>query len=120
MRMPTAHLADAAVAGGARVWAYELQWGFGPQGASHGLDTVLVFGTADLKGEITKAGPPAVEQATRLSALMRAELLEFAAGGNAGWPRYEPRERWTRVYDAEPTVAPYPEERSRRIWRDHR
>ena len=25
------------------MWLYELCWGFGPAGASHGLDTLLVF-----------------------------------------------------------------------------
>src|SRR4051812_27274149 len=46
-RMPALHLAEAAESGGARVWLYELRWGFGPQGASHGLDTLLVLGTVD-------------------------------------------------------------------------
>jgi para-nitrobenzyl esterase len=45
MRMPTLQLADAQRAGGGRAWTYELLWGFGPQGASHGLDKLLVFGT---------------------------------------------------------------------------
>ena len=29
-------------------------WGFGPRGASHGLDTLLLLGTADLVGEVTR------------------------------------------------------------------
>ena len=37
-RMPSLHFAEAAHAGGARVWLYELGWGFGAQGASHGLE----------------------------------------------------------------------------------
>jgi para-nitrobenzyl esterase len=119
-RMPTLHLAEAAHAGSAPVWLYELCWGFGPQGASHTLDTLLVFGTTDVKGEITAAGPDATAQAQRLSGLMRAEHLSFAATGNPGWPRYRPHERDTRVYDAESTLTRYPEERSRRIWRDQR
>ena len=59
-RMPALHLAEAADLGGARVWTYELCWGFGPHGASHGLDTLLLFGTADVEGEVTAAGPAAV------------------------------------------------------------
>ncbi|HEY0816466.1 MAG TPA: carboxylesterase family protein [Pseudonocardia sp.] len=120
MRMPTLHLAEAAHAGGARVWLYELCWGFGPQGASHALDTLLVFGTADIEGEVTAACPDAVATAGRLSELMRAEHLAFAAAGDPGWPRYRPHDRRTRVYDAESTVAPYPEERSRELWRAER
>ncbi|MBE1462499.1 carboxylesterase/lipase family protein [Kibdelosporangium phytohabitans] len=38
-RMPVVHFADAAHAGGARVWLYELCWGFNASGAAHGLDT---------------------------------------------------------------------------------
>lgn len=120
MRMSTIHLAEAAHAGGARVWTYELCWGFGPQGASHALDSLLVFGTADIDGEITAAGPTAVDQGNRLSELMRTEITAFAAVGDPGWDRYEPRGRSTRVYDAPSSVQPYPEEKSRRIWRDWR
>lgn len=117
-RMPTLHFAEAAHTGGANVWLYELVWGFGPQGASHGLDTLLVYGTTDITGEVTAAG--AVDEARRLSRVMRAEHLAFAATGDPGWPRFDPGERATRVYDAEPTVARYPEERSRLLWRDER
>jgi para-nitrobenzyl esterase len=47
--MPALHLAEAAHAGGARVWLYELCWGFNSLGASHGLDTLLVFGTTEIE-----------------------------------------------------------------------
>jgi para-nitrobenzyl esterase len=119
-RMPALHLAEAAHAGGAQVWLYELCWGFNSMGASHSLDTLLVFGTTEIKTGLTAAGPDAVAQARRLSELMRSEHLAFAATGNPGWARYRPHERDTRVYDADSTVARYPEERSRRIWRDRR
>lgn len=119
-RMPALHVADAAERGGARVWLYELRWGFGPQGASHGLDTLLVFGTVDVDGEVTAAGPAAVAEAEALSAAMRAELLAFAAGGDPGWAPYRARARSTRVYDPERDLVPYPEERSRALWSDQR
>ncbi len=119
-RMPALHLAEAAESGGARVWLYELCWGFGPQGASHGLDTLLVFGTADVNGEVTAAGPAAVGEAAALSVAMRAEHLAFATRGDPGWTRYRARERSTRVYSPERELLPYPEERSRAIWSDRR
>jgi para-nitrobenzyl esterase len=81
---------------------------------------LLVFGTADIETGLRAAGPDAVAQAQQLSGLMRAEHLLFVATGRPGWARYEPLERATRVYDAESTVARYPEERSRGIWRDRR
>jgi para-nitrobenzyl esterase len=90
-RMPALHLAEAADLGGARVWLYKLCWGFGPHGASHGLDTLLVFGTADLDGEVTTAGPAAVAATEQLSQLIRAEHLALSprvilAGPGSGHP----------------------------------
>lgn len=117
-RMPALHLAEAADRGGARVWLYELRWGFGPWGASHGLDTLLVFGTTDVHGEVTTAGPTALAQTRQLSQTIRADHLAFATTGDPGWPCFRRRERQTRVYDPEPGVVPYPEELSRTIWRD--
>jgi para-nitrobenzyl esterase len=119
-RMPALHLAEAAHAGGARVWLYELCWGFGSAGASHTLDTLLVFGTAHINTRLTEAGPDAMAQARQLSELIRSEHQSFAATGDPGWARYEPRGRATRVYDTVSTVVRYPEARSRGIWRDQR
>jgi para-nitrobenzyl esterase len=119
-RMPALHLAEAAHVGGARVWLYELCWGFNSVGASHSLDTLLVFGTTEIETGLPEAGPDAVADARRLSELLRTEHLTFASTGNPGWARYRPDERVTRVYDAEATLARYPEERSRTIWRDQR
>jgi para-nitrobenzyl esterase len=119
-RMPALHLAEAAESGGARVWLYELRWGFGPQGASHGLDTLLVFGTVDVNREVTAAGPSTVAEAGELSASMRAELLAFATTGDPGWPRFRVGERSTRVYDPGRDVVPYPEAQSRALWSNQR
>jgi para-nitrobenzyl esterase len=119
-RMPALHLAEAAAIGGSRVWLYELRWGFGPRGASHGLDTLLVFGTTDVYGEVTAAGPAALARTQQLSRTIRADHLAFAANGDPGWPRFQGWERLTRVYDPEPALIRYPEERSRTIWRDRR
>jgi para-nitrobenzyl esterase len=119
-RMPALHLAEAAQTGGARVWLYELCCGFGPRGASHGLDTLLVFATVDVNGEVTAAGPAAVAQAEELSAFMRAEHLAFVTDGDPGWTPYRARERSTRVYNPEREVVPYPEEQSRALWSNQR
>jgi para-nitrobenzyl esterase len=102
------------------VWLYELCWGFSSVGASHSLDTLFVFGTTHIRTGLVEAGPHAVAQADRLSAQMRAEHVSFAATGDPGWERYRPDRRFTRVYDADPAVTRYPEERSRAIWRDRR
>ena len=119
-RMPALHLAEAADCGGARVWFCELAWGFGPYGASHGLDTLLLFGTTDVYGEVTAAGPDAVAAADELSRLLRTEHLDFAATGDPGWTRFRAHRPLTRVYRPEPVLVGYPEERSRLLWVDQR
>jgi para-nitrobenzyl esterase len=119
-RMPALHLAEAADRGGARVWLYELCWGFGPHGASHGLDTLLLFGTADVDGEVTTAGPAAVAATEQLSQRIRAEHLGFATTGDPGWTRFRTSQPRTRVYRPEPVLVGYPEERSRALWRHQR
>ncbi|WP_210086774.1 carboxylesterase/lipase family protein [Mycobacterium sp. OAE908] len=122
-RMPSLHLADAAHAGGGDVWTYELCWGFNrDEDASHSLDFLLLFGTltADVVRNHPAAYPNAADEASRISRQMRSDWVTFAATGQPGWARYHPDTRLTRVYTAEPTTQPYPEERSRRIWATHR
>ncbi|WP_218024348.1 carboxylesterase/lipase family protein [Nocardia lijiangensis] len=122
-RMPSLHLADAAHDGGGPVWLYELCWSFNrEQGASHCLDFLLVFGTlgADEVRAHRSAHPNAAHELTPIAHHMRTEWVSFAATGKPGWAPYDPHTRTTRVYNAEPTTEPYPEERSRRIWCAHR
>ncbi|MFE3758134.1 carboxylesterase/lipase family protein [Nocardia tengchongensis] len=122
-RMPSLHLADAARAGGGRVWFYELAWSFNSrQGASHCLDFLLVFGTLSPK-EIAAhpyAHPNAAYELTQVGDQMRTDWATFAASGDPCWAPYNPRTRTTRVYGTTATDRPYPHEPSRRIWATHR
>jgi para-nitrobenzyl esterase len=79
-----------------------------------------VFGTTDVHGEVTAAGPAALAEAQQVAQTIRGDHLAFATTGDPGWPRFQRRGRLTRVYDPEPALIPYPEERSRTIWRDQR
>jgi para-nitrobenzyl esterase len=121
-RMPSVHLADAQHAGGGQVWTYELCWSFNTeQGASHSLDFLLLFGTLsidDVRRDL-RARPNAVNEVVRVANEIRTDWVRFATTGNPGWAPYDPEARITRVYDAEPTTEPYPEERSRRLWCTH-
>lgn len=122
-RMPSVHLADAQHAGHANAWTYELCWSFDPhQGASHSLDALLVLGTLDVGDAVRErdgTGPSLAQEAVDVGRRMRADWLNFATKGDPGWAAYDPATRITRVYDAQATVAPYPEEASYRIWRSH-
>ncbi|GAB2791242.1 carboxylesterase/lipase family protein [Streptomyces daliensis] len=131
-RMPSLHLAEAHATAGGRTHVYELTWEApgmdGILGACHGLDVPLVFGNLD-RGQpaalIGEAPSPGYDEAEALSARMRAAWTGFAAHGDPGWPAYDTGRRLTRLLDGQdaqngtPTVAPYPEETSRLIWRDH-
>ncbi|MGW2491333.1 carboxylesterase/lipase family protein [Streptomyces sp. NPDC001606] len=119
--MPSLRLAEAHRAGGGRAHVYELTWAApgngGILGACHGLDVPLLFGTfaADLGGLLFPDGVPTPE-AERLGAFMRRAWTGFARTGDPGWPEYDSESRLVQILDAEPKVAPYPEEASRRIW----
>jgi para-nitrobenzyl esterase len=124
-RMPTLHLADAHTAAGGTGFLYELRWPTpamgGALGACHGLDVPLLFGTFDTPfGQIMlgEQEPPA--EALALASEIRRAWAAFAAHGDPGWPAYRADERLTRLFDADSTTAPYPEERSLQIWQGHR
>ena len=122
-RMPSLRLAEAQIAGGGRAHVYELVWeapGMGGMlGACHGLDVPLVFGNLGegLPALLLGEEPPA--EAEELSRLVRAAWTGFAAGEDPGWPAYDVERRSVRLFDARPSVAPYPEEASRQLWREH-
>lgn len=119
-RLPALHLAEAADRGGSRVWCYELAWGFGPNGASHGLDTLLLFGTENLVGEVSSAGPAALASAARLGGLIRDDQVRFAPTGDPGWTPFTVEDPATCVYASDRVVSTYPEERSRSLWSKER
>ncbi|MFA3876622.1 carboxylesterase/lipase family protein [Streptomyces sp. MMCC 100] len=119
--MPTLHLAEAHLAGGGRAHVYELTWPApaqgGALGACHALDIPLLFGTFQESLALLQfAGAEPSEEALALSARFRSSWTAFARTGDPGWPAYDTERRLVQVLDAEPTVAPYPEETSRRLW----
>ncbi|PAM99944.1 carboxylesterase [Streptomyces sp. Alain-F2R5] len=122
--MPSLHLAEAHLAGGGRSHVYELTWpapgNGGALGACHALDVPLLFGTfrADLGPLLFGGGEPSAE-ALALSSRFRTSWTSFARTGDPGWPAYDTQRRLVQVLDAEPSVVPYPEEASRRLWEDH-
>lgn len=118
-RMPALLLAEAQVAGGGRAHVYELVWnapGFdGVFGACHFLDVPLAFGVFDgISGALIPELTPEIEA---LSAHIRTAWTTFAATGDPGWPAYDTVRRLVHLLDVEPSVTPYPEQESHRLWR---
>ncbi|MEV4470841.1 carboxylesterase family protein [Nonomuraea sp. NPDC049504] len=118
-RMPSLRLADAHAAGGGRAYVYELTWGVPGLGACHALDVPLVFGNLDGGMARFLLGDPPPDEAVAVSRDFRRAWTAFARGEGPGWAPYEQGSRLTRLFDAEPAVAPYPEETSRRLWAAH-
>ncbi|WP_433799814.1 carboxylesterase/lipase family protein [Actinomycetospora sp. CA-084318] len=115
-RMPSLRIAQEHTG---RSYVYELTLETPRLGACHALDVPLVFGVFAGPLTTTLLGPepgPAVEAA---SAAMRAAWTAFARGEGPGWPAYDDGSRQAWVVDAEPVVAPYPEETSAASWAGH-
>ena len=122
-RMPSLHLANAQIAGGGRAHLYELTWSApglgGGLGACHGLDVPLVFGNLRSGQPAALIGDPPSSGAEELSTQMRRAWTAFATHGDPGWPAYDADHRLARLFDTPTTVATYPEEASRLLWRAH-
>lgn len=118
-RMPSLKLAEAQLAVGGQAHLYELTWpapGMGGMlGACHGLDVPLVFGNLTVGQPAMLIGEPTAE-AEAVSRQMRRAWAAFAASGDPGWPSFDTGA--TRLFDADPSVVPYPEQFSRNIWAD--
>ncbi|MFJ7749460.1 carboxylesterase/lipase family protein [Arthrobacter sp. NPDC097144] len=91
-------------------------------GATHAMDVPVMFG--ETREPITRAlsllgGAAALKE---LSARFQGTLLSLAKTGCPGpdWPRYEPVERRTRIFDVEDRIEldPFPERR--RAWAGYR
>ena len=121
-RMPALQLAEAQTAGGGRAYLYEIAWeapgAGGALGACHGLDVPLLFGTLTVSLGLMVFGPEPPKGAYAFAAGLRQAWTTFAATGDPGWPAYDPEHRLTQILDSVTTVAAYPEERSRLLWRD--
>jgi para-nitrobenzyl esterase len=118
-RMPSVHLARAQLAAGGPAYLYELTWPApglgGVLGACHGLDVPLVFGNLTAGQPAMLIGDPTPEAAA-LSEQMRTAWTAFATSGDPSWPSYDTG--LTRLFDADPSVADYPEQLSLDIWRE--
>ncbi|MFJ6700684.1 carboxylesterase/lipase family protein [Streptomyces sp. NPDC091272] len=121
-RMPSQQLAEANTAAGGTSYLFELCWTApalgGALGACHGLDVPLAFGTLGSAVGRQFIGDEATPEAVALSRELRESWIRFVTTGDAGWAAHRPDRLLTRVLDTEPATLPYPEQASRRIWKD--
>jgi para-nitrobenzyl esterase len=108
-RIPALRLADAhATTAQAATYMYEFAWRspqFGGRlGAAHGVEIPFVFDTLGLGTEpLLGRAPP-----QSLATAMHAAWVSFAAGGDCGWPQYDPTRRPTMRFDTAPEVVDDP------------
>lgn len=115
-RMPSVLLADANAAAGGATFLFEVRWETEVYGACHSIDVPLAFGTLDCPTGVMFFGDAPSRAVRALSDELLDAWVRFCATGDPGWPRYDAERRSTRLLDDPSTTAPYPEERSRRIW----
>ncbi|CAM3592859.1 carboxylesterase/lipase family protein [Tsukamurella ocularis] len=115
-RMPSVLLAEANAAAGGTSFLFEMCWESEVFGACHSIDVPLAFGTLDSPTGVLLLGEPAPDGARAVSDELLHAWARFCATGDPGWPRYDADRRSTRLLGAPSRTAPYPEERSRRIW----
>ena len=123
-RMPTLHLAEAHSAAGGATFLYEFRWSSpafgGALGSCHGLDLPLLFGIFSGAGARMLLGEQELSaEARALADEIRRSWAAFATHGDPGWPAYRTDQRLTRLWEVNPSTAPYPEEPSRQIWDGH-
>ena len=116
-RMPTTWTAEAHARAGGRTWLYDFAWRGPTLGACHCVEVPFVFGNGDNRFAALFLGSPPPTDFPALSAQVRTAWTSFAATGDPGWPRFDPADRRTRIWDATPADAAYPLADSYRIWR---
>jgi len=86
-----------AARGSAPTWVYRFAWPSGSFGfAEHCLDVPFFFDCLDGPAMEPLAGP---EPPQALADELHAAAVAFVAGGDPGWPRYDPDARPVRVLD---------------------
>ncbi|MEX3645047.1 carboxylesterase/lipase family protein [Mycolicibacterium porcinum] len=118
-RMPSLLLAEANTVAGGSTFLFELCYATEQFGACHSMDVPLAFGTLDSPTGRLLFGDRPTSDAVALSHELQQTWVRFITAGQPGWPRYSTDQRATRVLATPSTTAPYPEEKSRRIWHGH-
>jgi para-nitrobenzyl esterase len=123
-RIPGLRFAEAHVGAGGHAYAYLFRYASpglrGALGACHALELPFVFGSLHTPDQERFAGRgPEVEA---LSRAMMGAWIAFARTGDpstpelGAWPRFEPRERATMVFDRASALESAPLDAERALW----
>jgi len=117
-RVPTVRLADAHASNArAATYMYEFAWRSpqmgGRLGAAHSVEIPFVFDTLGLGTEpMLGRDPP-----QPLADAMHRAWVAFAAGGDCGWPKYDPARRATMRFDTTSEVVNDPLALELALWK---
>ncbi|URN10888.1 carboxylesterase family protein [Actinomadura madurae] len=95
--MPAHRAAAGHASSGGATWMYEFAWRSPNHdlGACHALELGFVFDNLGAAGEpMTGPNPPQA-----LADRMHRAWVDFAAGGDPGWERFDPSTRAVRTFD---------------------
>jgi para-nitrobenzyl esterase len=125
--IPAIRLAEAQQAAGGDVWMYRLDWRIAPRGrgmgAPHGLDLLLMFddlGNPNWRFLFAGRKRDDVRLQAVASAMHQA-WVRFVTTGRPGeteaeWPRYEPTDRSTMIFDDVSALVDDPDSPLRLAW----
>ena len=117
-RVPAVRLADAHASNArAATYMYEFAWRSpqmgGRLGAAHSVEIPFVFDTLGLGTEpMLGRNPP-----QPLADAMHRAWVAFAAGGDCGWPKYDPARRATMRFDTTSEVVDDPLALELALWK---
>ncbi|SFO66989.1 para-nitrobenzyl esterase [Actinomadura madurae] len=114
-RIPAHRTAAGHASSGGATWMYEFAWRSPNHdlGACHALELGFVFDNLGAAGEpMTGPNPPQA-----LADRMHRAWVDFAAGGDPGWERFDPSTRAVRTFD-DPAdkVVHDPHAEDRELW----
>jgi para-nitrobenzyl esterase len=123
-RIPSIRFAEAHAARGLATYAYLFTYAspafYGALGACHALELPFVFGTLDAPLQDRFAGTG--EGVRALSASMMQSWTSFARTGqpadDEAWPRFDAKERLTRIVDLTSRVEGAPFDVERKAWEE--
>ncbi|MGY1616215.1 carboxylesterase/lipase family protein [Geodermatophilus sp. SYSU D00691] len=120
VRVPALRLADAHATAPGRTYAYEFAWPSpimgGRLGACHALELPFVFDTLDLRTRQMMGGALGDDPPQELADSVHRKWIDFATGGDPGWPRYRLDRRAVMRFDTTSTVVDDPYAAERALW----
>ncbi len=121
--VPAIRMADAQTANNPNLWMYRFDWrtpaGGGAWGAHHFLEVPFAFDTLDnpmARGFVGDDPPQALASSVHAAWVAFATTGDPNNGALPDWPRYNPADRPTMLFNETSTVANRPDDEQIALW----